>query len=455
VKPVLTAEEYRRVDQEYTGDLVQAMDRAGHAVGLAAARAGAAYGTTVAVLVGPGNNGGDGYVAARYLKERGAHVVIHALAPPSTAEARDAAAKAKAARVLVQGMGDIEEADVVIDALFGGGARRGLPAEVISWMQTDAPVIAVDYPTGLDPDTGIVEENAFRATETVTFSTLKTGHLRGSGPDHCGRVTVADIGISGGEPSMYVAEEQDALLPRRDRTTHKWSAGAVLVLAGSAGLVGASVLAGRAALKFGAGTVYLASDRLDLVQQIAPELPAIRTDEVVDRLDRFDVVVAGPGLGESDAASIRPILARAEQIVLDAGGLTPATLNVAKDGGGIVVATPHDAEFERLAGVEAGTFAVRSFAAREGIVVLNKGNPTTISDGGLPVLVTTGGPELASIGTGDVLSGMIAAMWARGLDPMVAAISASYWHGVAGGELAEHESVTAEVLADYISVHAW
>lgn len=455
MKPVLTAEEYRRVDKAYRGDLVEAMDRAGHAVALAAARHGAVYGKRVAVLAGPGNNGGDGYVAARYLKDRGAFVVIHALAEPATAEARDAAEKAVSGGVRIGDLGEPTDADVVVDALFGGGMRRGLPDEVLAWMGTTAPVIAVDYPTGLDPDTGEVRERAFNAVETVTFSTLKTGHVLGAGPDHCGRVTVADIGIHGGEPSMLIAEPSDAPRPRRRRKTHKWDAGAVLVLGGSSGLVGASVLAGRAALNYGAGTVYLATDRVDQAQQIAPELPALDLEGAAGSMDRFDVVVAGPGLTDRDAASIRPLLAEAEHVVLDAGGLTPATLAAAKTGGASVVVTPHDAEFVRVAGVGAGTYAVRSFAAREGIVVLRKGNPTMVSDGGLPVLVDTGGPELASIGTGDVLAGMIAALWARGLDPASAAVSAAYWHGAAGAELATHETVTADVLADYISVYAW
>jgi hydroxyethylthiazole kinase-like uncharacterized protein yjeF len=455
VKPVLTAEEYRRVDKAYPGDLIQPMDRAGHAVALAAARAGAGYGARVVVLAGPGNNGGDGYVAARYLKERGAHVVIHAIGPPATREAMDAAAKAEAARSPIRDLDEVVEADVVIDALFGGGVRRGLPDEVVAWMSTPAPVVAVDYPTGLDPDTGLIDDQAFRAVETVTFSTLKTGHVTGSGPDHCGRITVADIGIHGGEPSMHVAEASDAMRPKRDRRAHKWSAGAVLVLGGSSGLIGASILAGKAAMSFGAGTVYLASDRVQLVQQIAPELPALDLDQAAEQLNRFDVVVAGPGMGDDDAVAVRPLLARAGNIVLDAGGLTPGTLQAAKEGGARVVATPHDAEFVRMAGVEAGAFSARSFAAREGVVVLRKGNPTMISDGGPPVLVTTGGPELASIGTGDVLAGMIGALWARGLGPSDAAISAAYWHGVAGHELSLDQTVTARLLVDYISVYAW
>jgi len=455
MKPVLTAEEYRRVDKAYRGDLIQAMDKAGHAVALAAARAGAGYGKRVTVLAGPGNNGGDGYVAARYLKDRGAHITVHALAEPTTTESKDAAHKAASVGVPIRHLGDRVDTDVVVDALFGGGARRGLPESVIAWMSTTAPVIAIDYPTGLDPDTGEVENHGFRATETITFSSLKSGHVLGSGPDYCGMVTVADIGIHGGEPSMFVAEEADAPRPPRDRKAHKWSVGAVLILGGSAGLVGASVLAGRAALNFGAGTVYVASPRVDLVQQIAPELPSLSLDDVADQLKRFDVVVAGPGLAEADAGSMRFTLEKAERVVLDAGGLTPASLEAALAGDADVVITPHDAEFIRVAGVEAGTFAVRSFASREGITVLRKGNPTMVSDGGPPILVDTGGPELASIGTGDVLAGMIAALWSRGLDPTTAAVSAAYWHGRAAADLARDETVTAEVLADYISLHAW
>ncbi|MFP4554954.1 MAG: NAD(P)H-hydrate dehydratase, partial [Actinomycetota bacterium] len=440
MKPVVTAEEYRRVDRAYEGDLIRAMDRAGHAVSVAAARRGAGYGTSVAVLAGPGNNGGDGYVAARYLKARGADVRIHALTEPKTTEAQDAATKSASAGVPVVPLGDVTAADVVIDALFGGGARRGLPDEVVAWMDTVAPVMAVDYPTGLDPDTGSVTDRAFRVVETVTFGSLKTGHVLKDGPDHCGDITVVDIGIHGGEPSLYVAEKQDARRPPRARKVHKWSAGAVLVLGGSPGLLGASVLAARAALGFGAGTVYIGTARLDEIQQVAPEIPAISVEDAADRLDRFDVVVAGPGLAEEDAELVEPVLADATRAVLDAGGLTPRALAAAKKGGGDVVVTPHDGEFSGIAGVGPGTYAVRALAVREGIVVLRKGSPTMISDGGLPVLVNTGGPELATIGTGDVLAGMIAALWARGLQPGEAAISAAYWHGVAGRELARHQT---------------
>lgn len=455
MKPVLTAEEYRRVDKAYTGDLSIAMDRAGHAVALAVSRAGAGYGKRVVVLAGPGNNGGDGYVAARYLKDRGALVMIHTFAKPTTVLAREAAARAMSTGIPITELGSPVAADVVIDALFGGGMRRGIPEEVLAWMDTDAPVVAVDFPTGLQPDTGKIEEKAFRAVETVTFSTLKTGHVRGSGPDHCGVVTVADIGIHGGEPCMFIAEEEDAPRPPRERTAHKWSAGSVLVLGGSSGMIGAAVFTGRSALRFGAGSVVVASPDPQRIQQVAPELLAYSFDQAEDQMSRFDVVIAGPGLAEADAPSVRPLLSKARRVVLDAGGLTPATLSAARDGDSEVVVTPHDAEFVRIAGVGAGAYAVRSFAKREGITVLRKGNPTMVSDGDLPILVTTGGPELASIGTGDVLAGMIGALWARGLGPTEAAVSAAYWHGVAGAALAAHETVTAPGLIDRIGEYAW
>jgi ADP-dependent NAD(P)H-hydrate dehydratase / NAD(P)H-hydrate epimerase len=455
VKPVLTATEYRRVDQAYPGDLVTAMERAGLAVALAAARHGAAYGKNVVVLAGPGNNGGDGYVAARHLKRRGAAVEVRRLGEPLTSEAIQAAARARGAGVPVADLGPPVDCDLIIDALFGGGVRRGLPPEVGPWIDSAAPVVAVDFPTGLDPDTGKVEDRAFRAVETVTFSSLKTGHVCGSGPDYCGTVSLADIGISGGRPSMWVAEGSDAPRPVRSRTAHKWSAGAVLVVGGSAGMVGAATMASRAALAFGAGSVYLASPRPDLAHTIAPEIPALSFDDVGDRLARFDVVVLGPGLDEDDAAMTRSLVGEASRLVLDAGGLQPGIIESAIEGGTEVIATPHAGEFKRIAGVGQGSFSTRSYAGRTGVTLVSKGSPTTITDGGAPVLVTTGGPELATIGTGDVLAGMIGALWARGLSPMEAAISGAYWHGVAAADLRDRGTVTATLLLDAIGGYAW
>jgi hydroxyethylthiazole kinase-like uncharacterized protein yjeF len=454
MRPVVTAEEFRRVDLAYEGDLDTAMDRAGHAVALAAVRAGSGYGRRVVVLAGTGNNGGDGYVAARYLRSRGAYVEVHALGPPKSDLARTARRRAETSGVAVRSLGQVVIADVVVDALFGGGARDGLPSMVAAWVDTAAPVVAIDFPTGLDPDTGAVTNSAFRAVETVTFGSLKTGHVLGRGPDHCGVVTVADIGITGGRPSLFLAEESDALRPLRERRAHKWSAGSVLVVGGSLGFVGASALAGRAALSFGAGSVVVASPRPDLIQTVAPQLPAYTLQRALDELERFDVVVVGPGLDPADLPPALPLLTKARRVVLDAGGLTTEGVQAARDGHATVIVTPHDGEFRRIAGVGAGTFAIRQYARRTGIVVLRKGNPTMISDGGAPVLVTTGGPELASMGTGDVLAGMIAALWARGLSAAEAAMSGAYWHGRGGSDVAATGSLTAEALLSTVARYA-
>ena len=455
MKPILTADEYRRVDQAYDGDLDAAMDQAGLAVALAAVRNGAGYGRRVVVLAGPGNNGGDGYVAARYLVRRGAAVEVQALEEPKTPQAIRAAGMAKSAGVRVVAMGGLVPADLVIDAVFGGGGRSDLPPAVEEWTRTEAPVIAVDFPTGLDPDTGEARGPVFSAVETVTFQYLKTGHVKDDGPDVCGVVTVIDLGIEGGEPSMWLAEEEDAPRPSRGRRAHKWTAGAVLVLGGSEGMIGAAAFAGRSALHFGAGSVVVASPHPDSIAQIAPELLSRRLDDVEAQLDRFDVVVAGPGLAEADHAIVLPVLGKAGKVLLDAGGLTPELLDAALEGGAEVAVTPHRGEFKRIAGVGGGEYAVRALAQKKGITVLLKGNPTLICDGTAPIVVRSGGPELATIGSGDVLAGMAGALWARGLDVRTALVSAAYWHGVAGADLALQGTVTADRLSTHIGRFAW
>ncbi len=426
------------------------MDRAGLAVALAAVRHGAGYGKRVVVLAGPGNNGGDGYVAAHYLRRRGVDVEVRALLDARTGPAVLAAERARSTGVPIGRLESPSEADLVIDAVFGGGGRRGIPRELGAWMETSAPVIAVDFPTGLDPDTGSVEDKAFKAIETVTFQCLKTGHVREDGPEHCGEVVVVDIGIEGGQPSMWVAEEIDAPRPPRPRRGHKWSVGSLLVVGGSRGMVGAAVLAGRSALRFGAGSVVVASPCSDVIAGIAPELVTRPLDAVEDRLDRFDVVVAGPGLDEGDYGPAQPLIRKASRVLLDAGGLTPDLLDAAVDGGAEVAITPHSGEFKRVAGVGGGEYAVRALALRKGITVLLKGTPTLVCDGTLPVLVRTGGPELATMGSGDVLSGMVGALWARGVGPKSALISGAYWHGVAAADLAKRGTVTADALSAHI-----
>ena len=455
MRPVITPSEAGRLDQSSTLPIDVLMERAGRAVALTAAGMGARYGTKVTVLAGPGNNGGDGYVAARLLRERGAGVEVLALADPGTEPARNARTKAQAAGVPIFSLRSPYRTDLVIDALFGGGSRSGLPDAVNDWIDSSPAVLAVDVPTGLDPASGAVPEKAFRATRTVTFHALKVGHVIGSGPDLCGDLTVADIGLQGGDPELLVTEEVDAPRPVRSRTAHKWSAGSVLIVGGGPGMTGAAVLAGKAALGFGAGAVGLAvpEEAADVAAAAAPELLHYSIDDLPMR---YDVLVIGPGLGTERADLAAKILSTWQgPMVIDADALAAIALDPAVDGQADgpksrAVITPHAGEFERLTGRPPSYSGARELANRIGATVLLKGNPTFVTDGGVPWLVNTGGPELATIGTGDVLAGMTAALLAGGHDPVVAARGAAYWHGRAGADLARSRVVTALRLVEEI-----
>jgi NAD(P)H-hydrate epimerase len=444
---VISPEEAARLDAEAEVSVEVLMERAGRAVALAAAGMGAGYGKKVTVLAGPGNNGGDGYVAARHLKRRGAAVRVLALEDPRTEAAREA--RKSAAGVRIGTLGDPIETDLIVDALFGGGFRGALPAEVEKWIAHPAPVLAVDLPTGLDAASGRAATPAFNAARTVTFHARKTGHLLGDGPDRCGEVIVADIGLKGGAPTYLLAEESDAPLPRRPRRAHKWSAGSVLVVGGAPGMVGAALLAARGALRFGAGAVGVAvpEESAAVARAAAPELLHYSIDALPER---YQVLLVGPGLGSERDDLVRRLLeAWRGPVVADADALAALDRNRPARSGPLVI-TPHQAEFRRLAGGEATPEAAAGLASDLEAVVLLKGNPTWVTDGSTPWAVTSGGPELATIGTGDVLAGMISALLAGGMGAELAARSAAYWHGRAGAMLAESGTVTAADLVEEI-----
>ena len=210
---------------------------------------GAAYGATVHVLAGRGNNGGDGYVAARYLSRRGVAVTVHhnGVPAPDTVAWR-AMRAADRSGVRIQPLGDVIDGSIIVDALYGTGFRGDLPAVAAPWATTDIPVLSVDIPSGVSGDTGIAEGQAFRAQRTATFHMLKTGHLLGDGPDRCGVIDLYDIGLRGGEPSVWRFTDADVARCTRLRTDHKWSVGAVATLGGTPGLTGAALLAARSAI---------------------------------------------------------------------------------------------------------------------------------------------------------------------------------------------------------------
>ncbi len=471
MKPIITPREAARLDRVSPEPVELLMERAGWAVAITAARMGAGYGSRVAVLVGPGNNGGDGYVAAGLLRRRGVKVVVHRLRAPKTEAARWAAERAVAAGVEFEELrAPSAEVDLVIDSVFGGGFRGRCPADLAAWMDCSSPVLAVDFPSGLDPTTGKVADRCFTARRTVTFHALKTGHVLGEGPDRCGEVTVADIGQTGENPALLLAEAEDCPRPSRVRTAHKWNAGSVMVMGGSRGMTGAALLAARSALHAGAGAVGLmvpGGCRM-LVAGAAPELLTFGVGEeehflasgvgtCLVRAARFDVVVIGPGIGR--AATTREwargvIAGRKGPLVVDADALWASDGRLWAARAGPTVVTPHRGELAALTRADPGLAEAQELAT-PGVVVLAKGNPTLVCDRSRTWLVREGGPELATIGTGDVLAGWVGALWARGLPPETAARSAAFWHGRAGASLAARRTVTADLLAGEVGRWAW
>jgi hydroxyethylthiazole kinase-like uncharacterized protein yjeF len=336
-------------------------------------------------------------------------------------------------------MRDPIQADLLIDGLFGGGFRSGLPPAIEKWARSESRVLAVDVPSGLDPDTGEADDVTFRAERTVTFDYLKTGHLLNDGPDFSGIVSVAPIGLGAAEPAMFLTEALDAILPQRSRRVHKWSAGSVLVIGGSLGMTGAATMAGKAALAFGAGAVGVAvpEESTATATAQAPELLHFRLDSLPER---FDTLVIGPGLGhEHDDLARKLVESWDGPVVVDADALT----SVSERHRGRLVLTPHAGEFARMTASAATPAGAAELAQALGAVVVLKGNPTIVTDGALPWIVNSGGAELATIGTGDVLAGMTGALLAAGLEPLTAARSAAYWHGVAGASLARVGTVTS------------
>ncbi|WP_375454916.1 NAD(P)H-hydrate dehydratase [uncultured Methylobacterium sp.] len=468
---LLTVEAMARVDAAAVAGGVPgiALMRAAGAAVAERARAHLPPGGRVLVLCGPGNNGGDGFVAARLLAQAG-HAVDLALLGSRAALSGDAGLAAAAWDGAVADLAgaDPARADLVIDALFGAGLSRPVAAAPRDAIERVAafgrPVLAVDVPSGLDGDTGAVRGIALRAVETVTFVALKPGHLLQPGRALCGRLHVADIGtgaaalaagLSAGAPLFRNGPELwAAAFPRLTDASHKYTRGHALVLSGPATRTGAARLAARGALRVGAGLVTLASPEGALAENAA-HLAAImlRACENADDLDdlltdaRINAVLAGPGLGVGEAARDRVAVAAAvgRGLVLDADALTSfsgqAALLAAHivDGEAKAVLTPHAGEFARLfAGTDAvadvGKLAqARRAAAITGAVVVLKGADTVVAaPDGRAAINDHATPWLGTAGSGDVLAGLIAGLLAQGMAPFEAAAAAVWLHGDAG-----------------------
>ncbi len=411
--PLLTTPEMRAADAAEVARRGQdALVRdAGTAVALVAqAMLGSPYGAHVGVVVGPGLNGADGRVAAARLAARGAKVRVYEVANQP---------------------GRLTGCDLVIDAAFGLGCSRAYDAPEVR----DAPVLAVDLPSGVDADTGRVLGSPAPATVTLALGALKFAHVSGEAAALCGEVRLARLSIPCESPSGLVEDADLVALTRRERDEHKWRH-ALGVLAGSDLMPGAASLVAAGALAGGATMIRL-SGRGDPTRWDLP-VEVVRVAE--GALDpRARALVAGPGLGPGAGDWLAPLLATLSvPVVLDADALDPALL-ARREPGAVWVLTPHDGEFARLSGHAPGADRVRAareLAASCGCVVLLKGPTTVVASPEGPVrVVTSGTASLASAGSGDVLAGLIGALLARGRDALSAASLAAHLHGRAGSRL--------------------
>jgi len=442
------------------------MEKAGRAVADAVARH--PLGTRVLVVAGPGNNGGDGFVAARVLAERGYPVRLMLLGD-AAALTGDAAEAARAwGRPVEPAAAQAVTGGVIVDALFGAGLNRAVtgPARALieAMNASGAPVIAVDLPSGINGASGAVMGVALRATESVTFFRRKPGHVLLPGRVHAGKVRLVDIGIPDGvldtvRPRTRANDPRlwGALFPRPRLDGHKYARGHAVVVSGDLAHTGAARLAARGALRAGAGLVTLASPRDALAVNAAASLAVmVRPVEGAAELaalladQRLNAVALGPGagVGEGTRALVRAALDGARAVVLDADALTsfaddpPALFAMIASHLAPVVLTPHQGEFGRVfksgsqaAGNDSKLDRARAAAAACGAVVLLKGPDTVVAaPDGRAAINENAPPWLATAGSGDVLAGIITGLLAQGMPAFEAACAGAWLHGEAGSE---------------------
>ena len=438
------------------------MTRAGEAA-LSAAVSRYPAATRWQVVCGAGNNGGDGYVIARLAAAAGRVVSVIALVDPETLRGDAATAYrdfAAADGAVSAWSGELDpDAELLVDAILGSGLERALEGEfaaaVAAMNSHSAPIVAVDIPSGLHGDTGRVLGHAIEAAVTVTYVGLKAGLFVGAGPEHSGALVFAGLDIPDAcrDPSVAVMNRISSrriaqALPRRQRSAHKGDFGHVLVIGGGRGMPGAVLLCGEAALRTGAGRVSIATDPSHATTIVAsrPELMSHGVengDDLNTLLTQADVVAFGPGLGQSAWAKslYERVAADPQPSVWDADAL-----NLLAVSGGTAanrVITPHPGEAGKLlesttADVQAdrlGTLA--ALGQRYGGVAVLKGAGSLVSAGdGPPWICTLGNPGMAAPGMGDVLTGIIAALMAQGLDPEQAAYLGVQVHALAGDRAA-------------------
>jgi ADP-dependent NAD(P)H-hydrate dehydratase / NAD(P)H-hydrate epimerase len=474
MKPVLMPAEAAALDRvaEARGvAVVDLMERAGRAVARACVDlTGGTYGRRAVVVCGGGNNGGDGLVAARHLARWGVRVGVFVLDDPTGLREPAATNHARLAEVGLRARPfdrgalerELSRADVAVDAIFGTGFHgtpEGSWASAIEALNdASVPIVAVDIPSGVDGTSASVNGVAVRAALTVTFGAAKTGEVLMPGAGFAGDLRVVDIGLpeDPGAPETGLTEPADVVgvWPARAADAHKRASGTLVIVAGSRRMTGAVKLIARAAARIGAGYLIVAVPepilpviQTELTETVFLPLPATdagsvavdATETVLRALDGADAMALGPGLSTENQtrSCIRSIVRECPvPFVVDADGLNA----FAGDADGLAdrkadaILTPHLGELARLGEANADRLAAaRALAARTNAAALVKGSRSVIArPDGTARINPTGSAVLATAGTGDVLTGAIGGLIARGLDPFAAGWAAAYVHGLAG-----------------------
>ncbi len=458
--PLYLTDDVRRIESAQAH--LPLMERAGHAAAQWARALAGDSGKPVVIFAGPGNNGGDAFVVARFLQQWFFTVTVVFAGDPAKLphDATKAHALWRAAGgISVDHPPTARDCALVIDGLFGIGLTRDIDGRYAQWIgvinasrAAGTPVLSIDIPSGLDADTGRIHGYCVRATHTLTFIGTKPGLLTLDGPDHCGDILVNDLDLAASAnvaPGRVLGATTHALKPRL-RNTHKGSHGSVGIIGGDTGMAGAALLAGRAALKLGAGRVYagLLARNAPQVDTAQPEL-MLRAADAVMKLDHLSCLAIGPGLGQSSDAAcyLRWALEWAQQttlpLVIDADALNQIAVSdqlksMLKQVVTETVLTPHPAEAARL--LNCGTREVQhnrvaaavALATQFNAHVVLKGAGTVCASPGQPWQINvSGNPGMASAGMGDVLTGIIAALIAQGVAPRQAMESAVWLHGAA------------------------
>jgi len=460
--PIYTTTAIRKLEELAAPASGTLMERAGAAAAEFARDLCGDTAKAILVVAGPGNNGGDAFEVAAHLKRWffRVSVVFSGERGKLPKDAQAALGKWEAAGGTL--LGEIPgepRFDLAVDGLFGTGLARALAGThgtlVEKLNALGVPILALDVPSGIDADTGAIMGCAVRASHTLTFIAHKPGLLTLEGPDHCGELKLDTLGLDPvrllePEGMLLDADILGRAITPRPRNFHKGQAGSVGVLGGAAGMVGAAVIAGRAALKCGAGRVYvgLLTPRPPYVDDVQPELMLRKPAALLEK-ELVDVLVVGPGMGKADSARrlLAAALAAPVTIILDADALNliaasrALATSLAKRKAATIL-TPHPAEAARLLGVTTGkaqadrVAAARTIAKRYRCIAVLKGNGSVIAEpGGKFWINPSGNPGMASAGMGDALAGIVAALCAQGAEPLQALLAGTYVHGAAADAL--------------------